>query len=273
MVTKLLSEKKEELFSNGKIYLSYYFCAIILVKGGKRMKKNLLLIITYIITVILLTLTMFDPEENIMPDVFMAVLTALIYIVFTIGWIKLVQQIKYKTLHKWILVAITWFALLTIGEILFVQSTKIIIIELGMLVCILTYIYIYRTNKMVVDALTAALLFVIAYIAMRFEHTIFPGGVIGGIVISMPFLILGAKKSLRVTQMVARLVFFLMALTILFFVPATPIIAEGGYMLYGLITLIIVAFLIRRKIELLLPNEAMPVLLVVTVVMYVVKLI
>ena len=124
---------------------------------------------------------------------------------------------------------------------------------------------------MQLDAFSAALLFVIAYMAMQFEHTIFPGGVIGGIVISMPFLILGATKSLRVTQMVARLVFFFMAFSILILVPATPIIAEGGYLLYGLILLFIVAFILRRKIELLLPNQTMPVLFGITVVLYVVK--
>ena len=82
---------------------------------------------------------------------------------------------------------------------------------LGMLLCLLMCLYVYRTNRMVVDALTAAVLLVTLYIAMQIDHTIIPGGVIGGIVISMPFLILAAKKSLRATQIVARLVFFLMA--------------------------------------------------------------
>lgn len=236
------------------------------------MKKKLLSMLTYICTIILLTLTRFDPEEYIMRDVCMAALTGLIYIVFTIGWVKLVQQTNFKAVHKWLFVVITWYALLTIGDILFMQATPIVLIMLGMLLCLLACLYVYRTNRMLVDALTAALLFVTLYIAMQFDHTIIPGGVIGGIVISMPFLILAAKKSLRVTQIVGRLVFFLMALTILLLTPATPIIAEEGYLLYGIIIIFLVAFIFRRKIELLLPQQAMPVLLVVTFIMYVVKL-
>ena len=236
------------------------------------MKKTLGLILTYICTIILLTLTMFDSEETIMRDVYMAALTGLIYIVFTIGWVKLVQQPKFEALHKWLFVLITWHALLTIGDILFLQATPIVLIMLGMLLCLLACLYVYRTNRMLVDALTAAVLFVTLYIAMRFEHTIVPGGVIGGIVISMPFLILAAKKSLRVTQIVGRLVFFLMAFPTLLLTPATPIIAEEGYLLYSIIIIFIVAFVFRRKIELLLPQEAMPVLLVVAFIMYVVKL-
>ncbi|MDM5333035.1 hypothetical protein QUF56_07325 [Ureibacillus composti] len=235
------------------------------------MKKTLGLILTYICTIILLTLTMFDPEENILRDVYMAALTGLIYIVFTIGWVKLVQQTKFQSFHKWLFVVITWHALLTIGDILFFQATPNVLILLGMLLCLLVCLYVDRSNRMVVDALSAAVLFVTLYIAMQIDHTIIPGGVIGGIVISMPFLILAAKKSLRVTQIVGRLVFFLMAFTILFLAPATPIIAEGGYLLYLIILIFIVAFVLRRKIELLLPQQAMPVLLVVTFIMYVVK--
>lgn len=235
------------------------------------MKKTLISILTYITTIILLTFTMFDGEENIMPKVYMAALTGLIYIVFTIGWGKLVQQTKYEALHKWLFVLITWYALLTIGDILIFQATPNVLILLGMLLCLLVCLYVYRSNRMVVDALTAAVLFVTLYIAMRIDHTIIPGGVIGGIVISMPFLILAAKKSLRATQIVARLVFFLMAFTILFLAPATPIIAEGGYLLYLILIIFIVAFVYRRKIELLLPQQAMPVLLVVAFIMYVVK--
>ncbi|TGN37134.1 hypothetical protein E4L99_01220 [Lysinibacillus sp. S2017] len=167
---------------------------------------------------------------------------------------------------------ITWYALLTIGDIIFFLETPKVLIMLGMLLCLLICLYVYLTNRMVVDALTAAVLLVTLYIAMRFDHTIIPGGVIGGIVISMPFLILAAKKSLRVTQIVGRLVFFIMAFTILFLAPATPIIAEGGYLLYLIIIIFIVAFVFRRKIELLLPQQAMPLLLVVTFVMYIVKL-
>ena len=235
------------------------------------MKKMLGLIITYICTIILLTLTMFDPEETIMRDVYMAALTGLIYIVFTIGWGKLVQQTKFEALHKSLFVLITWYALLTIGDIIFFLETPKVLIMLGMLLCLLICLYVYRTNRMVVDALTAAVLLVTLYIAMQIDHTIIPGGVIGGIVISMPFLILAAKKSLRATQIVARLVFFLMASTILFLAPATPIIADGGYLLYSIIIIFIVAFVYRRKIELLLPQQAMPVLLVVVFIMYVVK--
>jgi len=242
-----------------------------MVIGGIIMKKTLGFILTYISTIILLTLTMFDGEENIMPKVYMAALTGLIYIVFTIGWSKLVQQTKYEALHKWLFVLITWHALLTIGDIIFFLEMPKVLIMLGMLLCLLICLYVYRTNRMVVDALTAAVLFVTLYIAMQMEHTIFPGGVIGGIVISMPFLILAAKKSLRATQVVGRLVFFLMAFTILFLIPATPIIAEGGYLLYSLLIIFIVAFVYRRKIELLLPQQAMPVLLVVAFIMYVVK--
>ena len=75
-----------------------------MVIGGIIMKKTLGFILTYISTIILLTLTMFDGEENIMPKVYMAALTGLIYIVFTIGWSKLVQQTKYEALHKWLFV-------------------------------------------------------------------------------------------------------------------------------------------------------------------------
>ena len=235
------------------------------------MKKTLGFILTYIITIILLTLTMFDGEENIMPKVYMAALTGLIYIVFTIGWGKLVQQTKFEALHKWLFVLITLHALLTIDDIIFFLETPKVLIMLGMLLCLLICLYVYRTNRMVVDALTAAVLLVTLYIAMQIDHTIIPGGVIGGIVISMPFLILAAKKSLRATQIVARLVFFLMASPILFLAPATPIIAEGGYLLYSIIIIFIVAFVYRRKIELLLPQQAMPVLLVVVFIMYVVK--
>ncbi|AWE06938.1 hypothetical protein DCE79_05775 [Lysinibacillus sp. 2017] len=48
------------------------------------MKKMLVSILTYLCTIIFLTLTMFDGEENIVPKVYMAALTGLIYIVFTI---------------------------------------------------------------------------------------------------------------------------------------------------------------------------------------------
>ncbi|HWL23090.1 MAG TPA: hypothetical protein VNR38_04975 [Ureibacillus sp.] len=41
--------------------------------------------------------------------------------------------------------------------------------------------------------------------------------------------------------------------------------------MYLIITIFIVAFVFRRKIELLLPQQAMPVSLVITFVMYVVK--
>ncbi|MBM7609796.1 hypothetical protein JOD29_003072 [Lysinibacillus composti] len=235
------------------------------------MKKKLGSTLTYIGTIILLTLTMFDPEESIMRDVYMAALTGLIYIVFTIGWGKLVQQTKFEALHKWLFVLITWYALLTIGDILIFQETQNALVLLGMLLFLLICLYVYRSNRMVVDAYTAAVLFVTLYIAMQMEHTIIPGGVIGGIVISIPFLILAAKKSLRATQIVGRLVFFLMAFTILLLAPATPIIAEGGYLLYLVLMIFIVAFVYRRKIELLLPQQAMPVLLVVALIMYVVK--
>jgi hypothetical protein len=242
-----------------------------MVIGGIIMKKKLILMLTYTCTIILLTLTGFDPEEYIMRDVYMAALTGLIYVVFAIRWLKLLQQTKFKAFHKWLFVVITWYALLTIGDILFMQSKPIVLIMLGMLLCLLACLYVYRTNRMLVDALTAALLLVTLYIAMRFDHTIIPGGVIGGIVISMPFLIFAAKKSLRVTQIAGRLVFFLMAFTILFLAPATPIIAEEGYLLYLVIIIFIMAFVFRRKIELLLPQQAMPVLLVVTFILYVVK--
>lgn len=242
-----------------------------MVIGGINMKKTLGFILTYIITIILLTLTMFDGEENIMPKVYMAALTGLIYIVFTIGWGKLVQQTKFEALHKWLFVLITLHALLTIDDIIFFLETPKVLIMLGMLLCLLICLYVYRTNRMVVDALTAAVLLVTLYIAMQIDHTIIPGAVIGGIVISMPFLILAAKSALRATQIVARLVFFLMASPILFLAPATPIIAEGGYLLYLLLIIFIVAFVYRRKIELLLPQQAMPVLLVVVFILYVVK--
>ena len=237
------------------------------------MKNELILILTYVVTITLVTLTTFNPEEYIIKDAYMAALTGLIYIAFTIGWGRLVQQIKFNAFHKWLFVMITWYALLTIGDLLFFQTTPIVLIMLGMLLFILGCLYVYRANGTIVDALTAALLFVTLYIAMRFEHTIIPGGILGGIVISMPFLIIAAKKSLRATQVLARLVFFLMAFTVLFLSPGTPIIAEGGYLLYLIIIIIVVAFVLRRKIELLLPQEAMPVLLVVTLVMYGVKFI
>lgn len=66
------------------------------------MKKKLILVLTYIVTIVLLTLSTFDPEEFIMQDVYMAALTGLIYIVFTIGWVRLVQQTKFITFHKWL---------------------------------------------------------------------------------------------------------------------------------------------------------------------------
>jgi len=235
------------------------------------MKKTLGLMLTYIGTIILLTLTMFEPEEQIIRDVYMAALTGLIYIVFTLGWGKLVQQTEFESLHKWLFVVITWYALLTIGDILIFQETLNALVLIGMLLCLLICLYVYRTNRMVVDALTAAVLFVTLYIAMQMEHTIIPGGVIGGIVISMSFLILAAKKSLRATQIVGRVVFFLMAFTILFLAPAKPIIAEGGFLLYLVLIIFIVAFVYRRKIELLLPQQAMPVLLVVAFIIYIVK--
>ncbi|MBD8038485.1 hypothetical protein H9635_17205 [Solibacillus sp. A46] len=237
------------------------------------MKNELILILTYVVTITLVTLTTFNPEEYIIKDAYMAALTGLIYIVFTIGWGRLVQQIKFNAFHKWLFVLITWYTLLTIGDILLFQKMPSVLIMLGVLLFILGCLYVYRANGIVVDALTAALLLLILYIAMRIEHTIFPGAIIGGIFISMPFLIIAAKKSLRATQVLARLVFFLMAFTVLFLFPGTPIIAEGGYLLYLVIIIIVVAFVLRRKIELLLPQEAMPVLLVVTLVMYGVKFI
>ena len=237
------------------------------------MKNELILILTYVVTITLVTLTTFNPEEYIIKDAYMAALTGLIYIVFTIGWGRLVQQTKFNAFHKWLFVLITWYTLLTIGDILFLQKTPSVLIMLGMLLFILVCLYVYRANGTIVDVLTAAILLLILYIAMRIEHTIIPGGVLGGIFISMPFLIIAAKKSLRATQIVARLVFFLMAFTVLFLSPGMPIFAEGGYLLYLVIIIIVVAFVIRRKIELLLPQEAMPVLLIVTLVMYGVKFI
>ncbi|MEK4130233.1 hypothetical protein NYE67_11155 [Solibacillus sp. FSL W8-0474] len=237
------------------------------------MKNELILILTYVVTITLVTLTTFNPEEYIIKDAYMAALTGLIYIVFTIGWGRLVQQTKFNAFHKWIFVLIAWYTLLTIGDILLFQKMPSVLIMLGMLLFILVCLYVYRANGIVVDALTAALLLLILYIAMRIEHTIIPGAIIGGIFISIPFLIIAAKKSLRATQVLARLVFFLMAFTILFLSPGMPIFAEGGYLLYIVISIIVVAFVLRRKIELLLPQEAMPVLLIVTLVMYGVKFI
>lgn len=237
------------------------------------MKNELILILTYVVTITLVTLTTFNPEEYIIKDAYMAALTGLIYIVFTIGWGRLVQQTKFNAFHKWIFVLIAWYTLLTIGDILLFQKMPSVLIMLGMLLFILVCLYVYRANGIVVDALTAALLLLILYIAMRIEHTIIPGAIIGGIFISIPFLIIAAKKSLRATQVLARLVFFLMAFTILFLSPGMPIFAEGGYLLYLVISIIVVAFVIRRKIELLLPQEAMPVLLIVTLVMYGMKFI
>lgn len=241
--------------------------------GGLSMKNELILILTYVVTITLVTLTTFNPEEYIIKDAYMAALTGLIYIVFTIGWGRLVQQTKFNAFHKWIFVLIAWYTLLTIGDILLFQKMPSVLIMLGMLLFILVCLYVYRANGIVVDALTAALLLLILYIAMRIEHTIIPGAIIGGIFISIPFLIIAAKKSLRATQVLARLVFFLMAFTILFLSPGMPIFAEGGYLLYIVISIIVVAFVLRRKIELLLPQEAMPVLLIVTLVMYGVKFI
>ena len=242
-----------------------------MVIGGIGMKKTLGLILTYICTIIVLTLTIFNTEEQIIRDVYMAALTGLIYIIFTLGWGKLVQQTKFEALPKWLFVIITWYALLMIGDILIFQETLNALVLIGILLGLLICLYVYRTNRMIVDALTAAVLIVTLYIAMQMEHTIIPGGVIGGIAISIPFLILAAKKSLRATQIVGRLVFFLMAFTILFLAPAKPIIAQGGYLLYFVLIIFIVAFVYRRKIELLLPQQAMPVLLVVAFIMYVVK--
>lgn len=238
------------------------------------MKKKILLMLTYLLIIlfsIYVTFATFSSEEYIIPEVYLAAITGLIYIIFTIGWTKLVQQTTFQTFHKWLFVVITWDTSLIIGDILFMQTTPIVSVMMAMLLCLLTCIYVYSANRMLLDGLMAGLLVVTLYIAMQFDHTIIPGGVIGGIVISMPFLIFATKRSLHVTLIVGRLVFFLMAFTVLFLAPATPVVEEGGYLLYLIIALFIAAFVLRNKIELLLPRQFMPVLLGITFVVYALK--
>ncbi len=152
---------------------------------------------------------MMDPEETLMKDWAMAVVAMLLYALFMLAWIILMKRtLTSFTVHKWLYAGITWWTLLTIGDLLFFQEMKNLQVIIGMLVIVVIGLLFNRQNTNIVDGLMAGVVFLVLYGAMQFEHTILPGGVIGGLAITLLFIIVGALRDWPVTLGLARGMFF-----------------------------------------------------------------
>ena len=238
------------------------------------MKINILWVVLYVATVVLLWLTMMDPEETLMKDWAMAIVAMLLYALFMLAWIRLMKRtLTSFTVHKWLYAVITWWALLMIGDLLLFQEMKNLQVIIGMLVIVVIGLLFNRQNANIVDGLMAGGVFLVLYGAMQFEHTTIPGGTIGGLAITLSFIIIGALRDLPVTLGLARGLFFFITIPVVFLAPPWPIFSDYSYFQYILLALYIVAYFIGRRIKpILLPQSWMPWLIGLSVFIVVLKL-
>lgn len=238
------------------------------------MKINFLWILSYTAMVVLLGLTMMDPEETLMKDWAMAIVDMLLYGIFMLAWIRLMKRtLTSFTVHKWLYAGITWWTLLTIGDFLFLQEMKNLQVIIGMLVIVGIGLLFNRQNANIVDGLMAGVVFLVLYGAMQFEHTIWPGGIIGGLAITLLFIIVGALRDWPVTLGLARGVFFFIVTVVFLVWSPWPIFNDAGYFLYILLALFILAYFIGRRKSILLPQSWMPWLIGLSSFMIVLKFI
>ena len=238
------------------------------------MKINILWIVLYVATVVLLWLTMMDPEEYLMPDWAMSIVAMLLYGLFMLAWIRLIKRtLTSFTVHKWLYAGITWWTLLTIGDLLMFQEMKNLQVIIGMLVIVVIGLLFNRQNANIVDGLMAGVVFLVLYGAMQFEHTIIPGGTIGGLAITLLFIIVGALRDWPVTLGLARGIFFFIVTFVFLLFSPWPMFSDYGYFLYILLALFIVAYFIGRRKPILLPQSWMPWLIGLSVLKFVVYLV
>ena len=234
------------------------------------MKIDFLWIVSYAAIVVLLWLTMMDPEETLMKEWAMAVVAMLLYAVFMLVWILLMKRtLTSFTVHKWLYAGITWGTLLTIGDLLMFQETINLRVIIGMLVIVAIGLLFNRQNTNIVDGLMAGVVFLVLYGAMQFEHTILPGGIIGGLVITLLFIIIGALRDWPVTLGLARGIFFFIVTFVFLLCSPWPIFSDYGYFLYILLALFILAYFIGRRKPILLPQSWMPWLIGLSVLKFV----
>lgn len=238
------------------------------------MKQNILWIILYSLMVILLAVTTtLDFEEHILKDWHMTILDVILYSLFMLGWIKLMNTIhKNHTVHKWLFALLTWCTLLTIGEILFVQYEVILAMNVAMLVITAIAIAFNRQNNIVVDGLMAGAVFIVLYAAMQFDPTVIPGGVLGALAITFVFIIIGSLFNLSVTTWLSRGIFLIFAGFILLLEMALPITEEYSYFVYLLFALFVVFYFIGRKRPMLFPQKWMLPFVAITLIVFVVRL-
>ena len=154
-----------------------------------------------------------------MKDWAMAVVAMLLYAVFMLVWILLMKRtLTSFTVHKWLYAGITWGTLLTIGDLLMFQETINLRVIIGMLVIVAIGLLFNRQNTNIVDGLMAGVIFLVLYGAMQFEHTILPGGILGGLAITLLFIIVGALRDWPVTLGLARGLFFFMVTVVFIFI-------------------------------------------------------
>ena len=238
------------------------------------MKINILWIVLYVVTVVLLNFTMMDPEETLMKDWVMAIVAMLLYALFMLAWIILMKRtLTSFTVHKWLYAGITWWALLMIGDLLLFQEMKNLQVIIGMLVIVVIGLLFNRQNANIVDGLMAGVVFLVLYGAMQFEHTIIPGGIIGGLAITLLFIIVGALRDWPVTLGLARGIFFFIVTFVFLLFSPWPMFSDYGYFLYILLALFIVAYFIGRRKPILLPQSWMPWLIGLSVLKFVVYLV
>ena len=191
---------------------------------------------------------MMDPEEYLMPDWVMSIVAMLLYGLFMLAWIRLMKRtLTSFTVHKWLYAGITWWTLLTIGDLLMFQEMKNLQVIIGMLVIVVIGLLFNRQNTNIVDGLMAGVIFLVLYGAMQFEHTIIPGGVIGGLAITLLFIIAGALRDWPVTLGLARGIFFFIVTFVFLLFSPWPMFSDYGYFLYILLALFIVAYFIGRR--------------------------
>lgn len=238
------------------------------------MKTNFWWIVSYTAIIVLLGLTMMDPEEYLMPDWVMSIVAMLLYGLFMLAWIRLMKRtLTSFTVHKWLYAGITWWTLLTIGDLLMFQEMKNLQVIIGMLVIVVIGLLFNRQNTNIVDGLMAGVIFLVLYGAMQFEHTIIPGGVIGGLAITLLFIIAGALRDWPVTLGLARGIFFFIVTFVFLLFSPWPMFIDYGYFLYILLALFIVAYFIGRRKPILLPQSWMPWIIGLSVLKFVIYLI
>lgn len=226
----------------------------------------------YIATVVLLNVTMLDPEENLMKDWAMCIVVMLLYAIFMSTWLLLMKRtLKRFTVHKWFYAGITWMTLLTIGDILFLQWVVNLWVIIGMLAIVVIGLLLHRQNANIVDGLMAGVLLLVLYGAMQFNEAILPNGIVGGLLLTLPFIIVGALREWAVTLWLARGLFFSMAAPVLFLMSPWPIFSDYNYLLYILLAFFIVAYFIGRIKPILLPQSWMPWLIGLSILIFALK--